>query len=111
MLDHAERGAWLFSGPNRTIVVGEVIVGHPLAGEVRFGTPPDNAIGMIHTHQPTPGVYGLTFPGGPPSGQDAALIATYNIHGVVEAADKRYFQPWEWDGRYYTVDRVPPIDP
>ncbi len=109
--DNAERGAFLFNGPNGTIVVGEVKSGKPGAGQVDLGPAPDDAIGSIHTHQPIPGANGVTIPGGPPSGQDAALVRQNNIHGVVEEVAKRHFQPYDRGGAYYTVEREPPIEP
>jgi hypothetical protein len=111
MGDDAERGAYLFNGPKGTIVVGEVKVGKPGAGTVDLGPAPDNAIGSIHTHQPIRGANGVTFPGGAPSGDDAALVRANNIHGVVEETDKRHFQPYQWGGAYYTVERKPPVEP
>ena len=111
MSDNAERGAYLFNGPKGTIVVGEVKVGPPGAGAVDLGPAPDDAIGSIHTHQPIPGANGLSFPGGPPSGQDAALVRQNNIHGVVEEPDKRHFQAYDRGGAYYTVERKPPVEP
>jgi RHS repeat-associated protein len=111
MGDNAERRAYLFNGPNGTIRVGEVRVGKPGTGEVEAGVPPDDAIGEIHTHQPIPGVNGLSFPGGPPSGPDAARIREYNINGVVEEPDKRHFQAYDKGGNYYTVKRDPPVHP
>jgi hypothetical protein len=111
MKDDAERGAYLFNGPNGTIVVGEIKVGEPGAGEVDLGAAPDDAIGSVHTHQPIRGANGMTFPGGPPSGPDANNVRANNIHGVVEEPDKRHFQPYDRGGAYYTVGRTPAVRP
>lgn len=105
--DGAERGAYLFNGPNGTIRVGEVRTGKPGAGRVDLGPAPDDAIGSIHTHPTVKGAKGMTFPGGPPSGDDAALLKNANINGVVESKEARYFQPWENTGIYFTVEQKP----
>jgi RHS repeat-associated protein len=102
--DGKERGAYLFNGPKGTIRVGEVKVGEE--GQVTgMGDAPDDAIGSIHTHPTVQGANGMTFPGGPPSGGDAAIVGSENINGVVESKEARYFQPWENPRIYYTVER------
>lgn len=111
MKDNAERGAYLFNGPKGSIVVGEVKVGKPGAGEVDLGPAPDDAIGSIHTHPPIQGANGVTMPGGPPSGADGNNVRARNIHGVVEETDKRHFQAHDQGGNYYTIERKPPVKP
>ncbi len=111
MKDNSERGAFLFNGPDGTVRVGDWKTGKPGAGEVKLGDAPPDAIGTIHTHQPIPGVNGMTFPGGPPSADDAALVRGRNSHGVVEEPGLRHFQPVDRQGDYYTVKRVPPVTP
>ena len=103
--DGRERGAFLFNGPNGTIRVGSVKLGDPNTGQVDLGDAPDDAIGSVHTHPTVPGANGMSFPGGPPSGRDAALVEQGNINGVVESKEARYFQPWENADIYYAVER------
>jgi hypothetical protein len=98
-------GAFLFNGPNGTIRVGEVKVGQEGQVTDMAKDAPEDAIGMIHTHPTVQGANGMTFPGGPPSGGDAAIVKSENINGVVESKEARYFQPWENPGIYITVER------
>jgi hypothetical protein len=97
--DGAERGVFLFNGPNGTIRAGDVIVGKP--GTVDFGKAPDDAIGVLHTHPDV--AQGIR--GGPPSGDDANYVKNNHINGVAEERDFRHFQPWQNWTIYYTVAR------
>ena len=92
--DGKERGAFLFNGPDGSIVVGPTTVGE--AGTLKMGVAPDDAIGMLHTHPDlTAGGEGSrAIPGGPPSGDDYNYARTNHVHGVVEQRNATFYIPW-----------------
>jgi RHS repeat-associated protein len=110
--DKRERGAYLFNGPNGTIRVGTIYIGRPNSDRIEnWGDAPPDAIGMIHTHPRIRGTGGWEAGGGDPSSDDAQLVRQNYIHGVVEEKQKRYFQPYDRNGNFYTVEREPPTEP
>lgn len=92
--DGKERGAFLFNGPDGTVVVGSVVTG--ATGTVNMGAAPGDAIGMLHTHPDlTAGRDGSrAIPGGPPSGDDYQYVRSNNVHGVVEQRSATFYIPW-----------------
>ena len=93
--DGKERGAFLFSGPDGSIVVGAVVTGE--AGTVTMGPAPDNAIGMLHTHPDLTAAGGgrTAIPGGRPSGDDHNYVRTNHVHGVVEQRNSTFYLSWD----------------
>ncbi len=105
-VDLNERAAFLFTGDDGSIVVGETHVGE--RGSVLEGVAvPEDAIGVIHTHpdvaraDPARGVSAIR--GGPPSGDDIAFLSTNNLNGVVEDRKARWYLPWENPAAGYEI--------
>jgi hypothetical protein len=94
-VDGNERSAFLFNGPDGSIVVGPVTVGHPgTTGDIPA---PDDAIGMIHTHPDlTVGQPGRrAIPGGIPNPDDYRYVITNHVHGVIEQRNATFYIPWD----------------
>ncbi len=94
-VDGEERGAFLYNGPDGSIIVGPVVVGE--AGTVNMGQAPDDAIGMLHTHPDlTAGRPGSpAIPGGRPSGDDHHYVRSNFVHGVVEQRNSTFYISWD----------------
>lgn len=94
-VDGKERGAFLYNGPDGSIVVGPVVTGE--AGTVDMGQAPDDAIGMLHTHPDlTAGRPGSpAIPGGRPSGDDHNYVRNNFVHGVVEQRNSTFYISWD----------------
>ena len=102
--DLRERAAFLFADEDGSIRVGEVFLGE--RGEVLRGADaPKEAIGVIHTH---PDLWHGGAPGGPPSGDDVVYSMRFNIHGVVEERDTRWYMEWTDPETGFRVSKTEP---